>query len=47
MASGASSMNAESTVSEDSFKAPDVKEDTNNALIYCAGTTWHMAPELG
>ncbi|CAI7659781.1 unnamed protein product [Penicillium pancosmium] len=46
MASGASSMDAESATSDDSLKAPDVKKDREETSIYRAQKPWHMASEL-
>jgi hypothetical protein len=46
MASAASSIDAEYTIADDNLQTPNGKEETENASIYRARATWHMAPEL-
>ncbi|KAJ5376069.1 hypothetical protein N7509_012955 [Penicillium cosmopolitanum] len=46
MASGASSMDAESAISDDSLKTSDVKKDRADKSIYRAQKPWHMGSEL-
>ncbi|KAF4170995.1 hypothetical protein CNMCM8927_002959 [Aspergillus lentulus] len=46
MASGSSSLDAESTIADEGLQPADPKDDTENASTYHTPATWHMASEL-